>query len=109
MRHISKYKSKKKPTKYEIEDIRKNASMLINSLIEYGQRKDLVEIRKMQVRVDYSHLGKEHHLDLFMTNPAFVLVDNFIKKFEIPPEKLFTKPLIKRFEWASKVDKDFKF
>jgi DNA topoisomerase-1 len=33
----------------------------------------------------------------------------FIKKFEIPPEKLFTKVLIKRFEWATKVDKDFRF
>lgn len=33
----------------------------------------------------------------------------FIKKFEIPPEKLFTKVLIKRFEWASKVDKDYRF
>ena len=39
--------------------------------------------------------------------PKFIFA--FIKKFEIPPEKLFTKVLIKRFEWASKVDKDFKF
>jgi DNA topoisomerase-1 len=33
----------------------------------------------------------------------------FIKKFEIPPEKLFTKVLLKRFEWASKVDSDYRF
>lgn len=33
----------------------------------------------------------------------------FIKKFEIPPEKLFTKTLVKRFEWANKIDKDYKF
>jgi DNA topoisomerase-1 len=33
----------------------------------------------------------------------------FIKKFDIPPEKLFTKVLIKRFEWASKVDADYRF
>ena len=33
----------------------------------------------------------------------------FIKKFEIPPEKLFTQVLIKRFEWASKVDIDYRF
>jgi DNA topoisomerase-1 len=37
------------------------------------------------------------------------IIFSFIKKFEIPPEKLFTKVLIKRFEWASKVDKDFRF
>jgi DNA topoisomerase-1 len=33
----------------------------------------------------------------------------FIKKFEIPPEKLFTKTLIKRFEWANSVDKNYRF
>lgn len=33
----------------------------------------------------------------------------FIKKFEIPPEKLFTKTLVKRFEWASTVNKDYRF
>ena len=33
----------------------------------------------------------------------------FIKKFEIPPERIFTESLLKRFEWASIVDKDFRF
>jgi DNA topoisomerase-1 len=33
----------------------------------------------------------------------------FIKKFEIPPDKLFTQVLIKRFEWASSVDIDYRF
>ena len=33
----------------------------------------------------------------------------FIKKFEIPPEKIFTATLLKRFEWATKIDKDYKF
>ena len=33
----------------------------------------------------------------------------FIKKFEIPPDKLFTQTLLKRFEWASKIDKNYKF
>ena len=33
----------------------------------------------------------------------------FIKRFEIPPEKLFTKVLIKRFDWANKIEKDYKF
>ena len=48
-----KYSGKKKPTKYELEDIRKNATYLINSLIEYGQRCDLNEISKMQVKISY--------------------------------------------------------
>ena len=33
----------------------------------------------------------------------------FIKKFEIPPEKLFTSNLIKRFQWASVVDVEWRF
>lgn len=37
------------------------------------------------------------------------IIFSFIKRFDIPPEKLFTKVLIKRFEWASKVDKDYRF
>tara|TARA_B100001964_G_scaffold142697_1_gene157247 strand:- start:316 stop:480 length:165 start_codon:yes stop_codon:yes gene_type:complete len=33
----------------------------------------------------------------------------FIKKFDIPVEKIFTASLLKRFDWASKVDKNFRF
>jgi len=75
-----RYKSKKKPSKYEIEDIRKNAAVLINNLIEYGQRKDLSEIRKMQVRVNYKENGKDKHAEIFLTNPIYVIVDNQFKK-----------------------------
>jgi len=37
------------------------------------------------------------------------IIFSFIKRFEIPPEKLFTQQLIDRFKWASSVDKDYKF
>jgi DNA topoisomerase-1 len=37
------------------------------------------------------------------------LIFSFIKKYSIPPEKLFTQKLLKRFEWASSVDKDYRF
>jgi DNA topoisomerase-1 len=37
------------------------------------------------------------------------IIFSFIKKYEIPQEKLFTKQLITRFEWASKVNKDYNF
>lgn len=75
-----KLKSKKKPTKYEIEDIRKNAANLINRLVEYGQRKDLSEVRKMQVRINCKENNKDKHLEIFLTNPIYVLVDNQFKK-----------------------------
>jgi len=37
------------------------------------------------------------------------IIFSFIKRFEIPPQKLFTDALIKRFEWANKVDKEYRF
>ena len=33
----------------------------------------------------------------------------FIKKFNIPPEKIFTAKLLTRFQWASSVDADYRF
>ena len=75
----NKYKSKKKPTKYEIEDVRKNVSYVIHNLIEYGQRCDLDNIKKMQLKVIYE--GKKH-LDLFLTNPIFLIVEGKIKRIK---------------------------
>jgi len=76
-----KYKSKKKPTKYEIEDVRKNSSYLINHLIEYGQRKDLIDIKKLQLRVNYTDKqNKEKHFELFLTNPIFILDEAKLRK-----------------------------
>jgi predicted nucleotidyltransferase/uncharacterized protein (UPF0332 family) len=71
-----KYQSKKKPTKYEIEDVRKNATHLINRLIDYGQRCELSDLRKMQIRLGF----KDKAIDLFLTNPMFIFADNKIKK-----------------------------
>ena len=74
-----KYKSKKKPTKYEIEDVRKNASYLINQLVEYGQRCDIAEISKTKIIVSY---GKDmnKHAEIFMTNPAFIFIEGKMMK-----------------------------
>ena len=82
-----RYKSKKKPSKYEIEEVRKNATFLINNLIEYGQRCDLSEIRKMQVRVNYKENGQDKHAELFLTNPIYVIIDNQFKKIIEKDEK----------------------
>jgi predicted nucleotidyltransferase/uncharacterized protein (UPF0332 family) len=76
-----KYKSKKKPTKYEIEDVRKNTTFLINHLIEYGQRRDLADIRKMQAVIAYGK-NKEKHLDMFLTNPIFIIEEGQLKRIE---------------------------
>lgn len=80
-----KYKTKKKPTKYEIEDVRKNTTYLINHLIEYGQRCELHEIKRMQARISYGE-NKNKHAELYMTNPIFVLVESHL--FKISDGKL---------------------
>lgn len=71
-----KYKGKKKPTTYEIEQVRKNAVQLINNLIEYGQRCELAELQRAKVLLSY----KGKRADLFLTNPPFLIQEGKIKK-----------------------------
>ena len=73
-----KYQSKKKPTKHEIEEVRKNAVQLINSLIEYGQRCELAELQRTKILIVYDN-GKKK-ADLFLTHPAFLIQEGKIKK-----------------------------
>ena len=46
--------------------------------------------------------SKQNYID-----PRIVFA--FIKKYDIPPEKLMTSKLLTRFQWASSVDKDYRF
>jgi len=73
-----KQASKKKPTKYEVEDVRKNASYLINSLTEYGQRCEMQEIKKMQVKVKYKEKGSDRSAELYLTSPTFIVAQGKI-------------------------------
>lgn len=73
-----KLKNKKKPTKYEVERIRKNATQLINRIIEYGQRCDLEELKKIQIKLKF----KNKQADLFLTKPYFLIIDNKINKLQ---------------------------
>ena len=84
---------------------------------KYQEKKDNEKAAKIEIKIKTLKLKKETKLK--MKNVSLGTSKNnyidpriifaFIKKFEIPPEKLFTKVLIKRFEWASKVDKDYRF
>lgn len=56
--------------------------------------------------------GKMKNVSLGTSKTNYIdprIIFSFIKKYEIPEEKLFNKQLLSRFEWASKVDKDFNF
>ena len=73
-----KFKSKKAPSKYDFERLRKDAVYLVQELIEYRQRKDLGLLQKTKVVVNAK--GKSH--DLFLTKPAFLVDEKGVKKIE---------------------------
>jgi uncharacterized protein (UPF0332 family) len=66
-----KYKIKKVPNLLEFERIRKDSVYLIEALIEYGQRKELGLLKKTKIVLTY----KDKHADLFLTNPAFLVIN----------------------------------
>ncbi len=73
-----KYKSKKAPSAYVFETLRKECIYLIDSLVEYGQRKDLGLIERAKVVLTF----KGKHAELFLTKPAFLIQENKIRKIE---------------------------
>ncbi len=70
------YSLKKAPSKYEFETLRKDSVYLIDSLIEYGQRRELGLLEKTKVLLTF----KDKHAELFLTKPAFIVIENNIKK-----------------------------
>ena len=71
------FKNKKTPGKYEFEKIRKNAVYLIEDLIEYNQRKELGLLEKTKVILTFNN---NKHAELYLLNPAFLIIENKIKK-----------------------------
>ena len=76
-----------------------------DKIISISKKIQLIKIKKeSKLKMKNVSLGtsKQNYID-----PRIIFA--FIKKYEIPPERIFTESLIKRFEWASIVDKDFRF
>ena len=83
----------------------------------YQEKKAHAKVKNIETKIKSLKLKKETKLK--MKNVSLGTSKNnyidpriifaFIKKFDIPPEKLFTQTLIKRFDWANKVDKDYRF
>jgi len=74
-------------------------------LLSISKKIQLIKLKKdSKLKMKNVSLGtsKQNYID-----PRIIFA--FIKKFEIPPERIFTESLLKRFEWASIVDKDFRF
>jgi len=84
---------------------------------KYQEKKDTKKTKKIEIKIKLYKLKKDTKLK--MKNVSLSTSKNnyidpriifaFINKFNIPPEKLFTKQLIDRFKWASCVDKEYRF
>jgi len=81
------------------------------------KQKNKDRIKKIEIKIKSLKLKKDTKLkmknvSLGTSKNNYIdprIIFSFIKRFEIPPEKLFTEKLIKRFEWANNVDKDYRF
>ena len=89
---------KKKKKKYLVKK-KKELADKVSSKIKLTKLKKDNKLKMKNVSLGTS---KMNYID-----PRIIF--SFIKKFNIPPEKLFTSSLLSRFEWASTVDKDYRF
>ena len=80
-------------------------------------KKDKDKVMKLEAKIKTLKLkkdtkGKMKNVSLGTSKTNYIdprIIFAFMKKYNIPQEKLFTKQLLTRFEWASKVDKDYTF
>jgi DNA topoisomerase-1 len=76
-----------------------------DKIISISKKIQLLKIKKeSKLKMKNVSLGtsKQNYID-----PRIIFA--FIKKYDIPTDRIFTESLIKRFQWASIVDKDFRF
>ena len=65
----------------KVDEARKNASILINDLIDYSQRSDMVSMEKGRMRLRYQKDGKHAVAELLHCNGvSFLFVDGKIRK-----------------------------
>jgi DNA topoisomerase-1 len=76
-----------------------------DKLLKITKNIQLLKIKKeSKLKMKNVSLGtsKQNYID-----PRIIFA--FIKKYEIPPEKILNEKLLTRFQWASSVDKDYRF
>jgi len=70
-----------KSSPHKIDEARKSATILINDLIDYSQRKDLVSLEKGRMRLRYKKAGKSAVAELLHSNGnSFLFTEGKIKK-----------------------------
>lgn len=77
-----KYKTKKAPSKYDFERLRRDSVYLIQEMVEYSQRKELGLLQKTRVIITFKEDDKNKHVELILTKPVFLVDGQKILKVE---------------------------
>jgi DNA topoisomerase-1 len=85
--------------------------------LESKKKKDHEKLEKVKSKIKLVKLKKQNKLmmknvSLGTSKTNYIdprIIFAFIKKYDLPPEKLFTKTLLDRFKWAQEVDKNYRF
>lgn len=101
----------------QLETINERIKKLEKSKKKYKAKKKNDMIKKIDAKIKTLKLKKTtknnmKNVSLGTSKNNYIdprIIFGFMKKFNIPEEKLFTKTLLKRFEWARSVSKDYKF
>jgi predicted nucleotidyltransferase len=72
---------KGKAESHKIDQARKNATLLMNDLIEYSQRKDLVSLEKARMKIKYKKAGKDKVAEILISNgETFLFTEKSVLK-----------------------------
>lgn len=84
LKNVINVKTRYKKEKLDLHDVdnaRKEAQVLINSLVEFTQRCDLVSLERGRMRIKYRKGGKENMAEIIMSGGEnFLIEENQIKK-----------------------------
>lgn len=100
-----------------IDKISDRMKELKKKLNKYKESKNKDKILKIKKKIELLKIKKESKLkmknvSLGTSKQNYIdprIIFAFIKKYDIPPEKILTEKLLIRFQWASSVNKDFRF
>ena len=101
----------------QLETINERIKKLEKNKKKYKDKKKKDMVKKIEAKIRTLKLKKTtknnmKNVSLGTSKNNYIdprIIFGFMKKFNIPEEKLFTKTLLKRFEWARDVSKDYKF
>tara|TARA_B110000902_G_C14288877_1_gene580048 strand:+ start:1371 stop:1904 length:534 start_codon:yes stop_codon:yes gene_type:complete len=79
---------------------------------EYKKKINRIDSKILLLKLKKETKSKMKNVSLGTSKMNYIdprIVFAFMKRFQIPEEKLFTKTLLSRFQWASEVDRDYRF